>query len=157
MFNRIIPTVVAAAVLVAMQSAHAASVQRYDRTAFDGTPEVTAAGWSISAATNGELDGWLDLSVSAIDGTVPGPGQCEPASVSAVLTVAPGESFAIRTTADLCGHAVDGSPSLFGSFGAKQVTYTGTHKKTKLVRDGFVSFGAGFLGAQGGVTMSVRW
>jgi hypothetical protein len=147
----------AATALFTAPAAHAATVQTFDRRAFDASPDITASGWSISAATAGELGGWLDMSVNAVDGTVPAAGQGETATVDSVLTVAPGESFTIHTTGDLCAHFIDGSPSLFGSFNAKQVTYSGTHKKARLAGDGFVSFGYNAVGAQGDVTLSVRW
>lgn len=156
MSRRIVAAGAAAATLLITPSAYAASTETYDRSAFDGTPEVIASGWTLSAATSGELGGWLDMSVQAADGSVPPAGQCEPANVDAVLTVAPGETFTVHTTAELCGHFIDGSPSLFGSFGAKQVTYHGAHKKARLVGDGFVSFGRSAIGALGSVTLTVR-
>jgi hypothetical protein len=149
-------TAATAAVLTAAAPAQAKTVESFDRRAFDGTPVVTASGWSLSAPTAGELGGWLDMTVTAADGTKPSNGTCELATVDAVLTVAPGESFTIRTTGELCAHFTDGTPSLFGSFGAKQMSYSGSHKKAKLVGEGFVSFGHSFLGAQGAVTLSVR-
>ena len=149
-------TAATAAVLTVASPAQAKAVEMFDRSAFDSTPVVTASGWSISAPTAGELGGWLDMTVTAADGTKPSNGACETATVDAVLTVAPGESFTIHTTGELCAHFTDGTPSLFGSFGAKQTSYSGPHKKAKLVGDGFVSFGHSFLGAQGAVTLSVR-
>jgi hypothetical protein len=149
-------TAATAAVLSVASPAQAKTVESFDRRAFDSTPVVTASGWSISAPTAGELGGWLDMTVTAGDGTKPSNGTCEVANVDAVLTVAPGVSFTIRTTGELCAHFTDGTPSLFGSFGAKQMSYSGPYKKAKLVGDGFVSFGHSFLGAQGSVALSVR-
>lgn len=146
-----------ATVLAVTTPAHAARVESFDRSAFDTSPDVTVAGWTISAPTAGELGGRLDMTVTVADGTIPANGTCEPANVDSVLTVAPGEAFTIHTVADVCTHFLDGTPSLFGSFDAKQTTYSGTHKKARVVGDGFVSFGHSFLGAQGTVTLAVRW
>ena len=148
---------VGAALTLIAPSAQAATLERFDRTAFDTTPDASAAGWSISHATAGELGGWLDMTVRAQDGSIPENGQCEMADVDAVLTVSPGESFAVHTTGELCAHFIDGTPSLFGSFGDRQATYTGTHRKARIVGDGNVGFGSSWLGAQGAVTLAVRW
>ena len=159
---RIRTTVTAAAagtalVLVA-PSADAATLTRFDRSAYDAAPVVTAAGYSISAATSGELGGYLTLSVRATDGSMPSQGQCEPAAVHAVLTVAPGEQFTIDTTGDLCSHVVDGSPSVNAYFGDKQTAYTGTaHRRARVVGDGLIASNRSWLGAQGSVGFSVRW
>ena len=147
---------VAAATVAVAPAAQAKTVEFFDRSAFDPAPVVTAAGWSLSAPTAGELGGWLDMTVTAADGTIPANGTCEPADVDAVLTVTPGESFTIHTTGELCAHFLDGTPSLFASFRDKQTTYSGPQKKAKVVGDGFVGFGSSFSGAQGSVTMSVR-
>jgi hypothetical protein len=156
--STITAAIAAAAVLVGVASAPAQAKEAasFDRSAFDATPVTTSSGWTISAATAGELGGWLDMTVAAVDGAPPSSGSCEPARDEAVLTVAPGESFTISTTAELCAHVVDGSPSLFGSFDARQVAYSGARKKAK-VDGGFVGFGSGFLGAQGSVSLTVRW
>ena len=145
-----------AAVLIAAPTAQASTVERFDRSAFDGAPVVTAAGYTMSGATAGELGGYLSLAVQAQDGSLPAPGACETADVDAVLTVAPGESFEVHTTGELCSHFVDGHPILNASFGAKQVTYTGTHKRAR-VSDGIIASTKSFLGAQGSVGLSVRW
>ena len=159
MYTRILAlaaTAATATVLTVATPAQAKSVETFDRRAFDSTPVVTASGWSISAPTAGELGGRLDMTVTAADGTKPSNGTCELATVDAVLSVAPGESFTIRTTGELCGIVTVGTPSLFGSFGARQMSYSGSHKKAKLIGEGFVSFGHSFLGAQGSVTLTVR-
>jgi hypothetical protein len=150
-------SVVTAAALTAMApAAHAAQVDRFDRSAFDSSPVVTGSGYAMSGPTAGELGGHLDLSVEAADGTVPAQGQCERAVVTAVLTVSPGEVFAVRTTGELCSHVVDGTPTLNAWFGRKEVVYTGTHRRAR-VSDGIIGFRNSFLGAQGSVGMSVRW
>jgi hypothetical protein len=146
----------AAALILVAPAAQAATLDRFDRSAFDSTPVVTDSGYTMSGATAGELGGHLSLSVQATDGTVPDQGQCETADVQAVLTVAPGESFAIATKGELCSHFIDGTPTLNAYFGNKQVTYTGTHKRAR-VTDGIIGFKNSFIGAQGSVGMSVRW
>ena len=153
----IIPAALAAAaLLLATPAAEAASVDRFDRSAFDSTPVVTASGYEMSGPTSGELGGYLSLSVQASDGSVPAAGQCEAADVKAVLTVAPGETFTINTTGELCGHFIDGTPTLNAYFGAKQVSYEGTHRRAR-VSDGMISFKNSWIGAQGSVGLSVRW
>jgi hypothetical protein len=146
----------AAALILVAPAAQAATLDRFDRSAFDSTPVVTGSGYEMSGATAGELGGYLSLSVQAADGSVPAQGQCETADVQAVLTVAPGESFAIATTGELCSHFIDGTPTLNAYFGAKQVTYTGTHKRAR-VTNGIIAFKNSFIGAQASVGLSVRW
>jgi hypothetical protein len=146
----------AAALMLVAPAAQAATLDRFDRSAFDSAPVVTGSGYAMSAATAGEPGGHLTLSVQATDGTLPAQGQCETADVQAVLTVPPGESFAIDTTGELCSHFIDGTPTLNAYFGAKQVNYTGTHKRAR-VTDGIIGFKNSFLGAQGSVGLSVRW
>lgn len=145
-----------AALMLAVPAAQAATRDRFDRRAFDGSPVVSSSGFAMAGATAGELGGHLDLSLQARDGTLPAWGRCETADVRAVLTVSPGESFAIATTGELCSHVVDGTPTLNAYFGAKQVRYTGTHKRAR-VTDGSIAFTRSFLGAQASVGLSVRW
>lgn len=155
--RKILATTVAGATLMLLTpTAHAAQLERFDRRAFDSSPVVTSAGFAMSGPTAGELGGYLSLSVQAADLTLPAQGQCETAVVEAVLTVSPGEVFAISTTGELCSHVVDGTPILNAYFGRKQVTYTGTHRRAQ-VSDGIIAFKNSFLGAQGSVGMSVRW
>jgi hypothetical protein len=146
----------AATVVLVTPTAQAASVDRFDRSTFDSTPEVTASGFSMAGDTAGELGGHLSLSLRASDGTLPAQGQCENADVSAVLTVSPGETFTINTVGELCSHFIDGTPSLNAYFGAKQVSYSGSHKRAR-VTDGSIGFSNGFLGALGQVGLTVRW
>ena len=156
--STLIPTLAAAALLLLAPAAQAAppSVDRFDRSAFDSAGVATGSGYSMAGATSGELGGYLTLAVQAADGSIPAQGQCETADVQAVLTVAPGEAFAIDTTGELCSHFIDGTPTLNAYFGAKQVQYVGTHKRAR-VSDGMIGFTKGFLGAQGSVGLSVRW
>jgi hypothetical protein len=146
----------AAALTLVAPAAQAASVDRFDRSNFDSTPVVTASGYELEGATAGELGGYLSLSVHASDGSVPVAGECETADVHAVLTVAPGETFTINTKGELCGHFIDGTPTLNAYFGAKQVDYAGSHKKAR-VSNGMIGFTKSFLGAQGSVGLTVRW
>ena len=64
------------------------------------------------------------------------PGVCEPVAVDVVLTASPGEVFTIATSGDLCTHFLDGTPTLSASFGAKQVSYSGSHRRARLVGSG---------------------
>lgn len=146
----------AAALTLVAPAAQAATVERFDRSAFDSTPVVTDSGYAMSGATAGELGGHLSLSVQATDGTLPARGQCESADVQAVLTVAPGETFTVNTTGELCSHFIDGTPTLNAYFGARQVSYAGTHRRAR-VSDGIIGFRNSFFGAQGSVGLSVRW
>ena len=148
--------IAAAALVLVAPAAQAASVDRFDRSTFDSTPEVSESGYAMAGATAGELGGYLTLAVQASDGTLPAQGDCEAADVQAVLTVSPGESFTITTTGELCSHFIDGTPSLNAYFGAKQVSYRGTHKHAR-VTNGIIGFQHTFLGAQGQVGLSVRW
>lgn len=148
--------VASATLTLVAPAAHASTVDRFDRSAFDNSPTLSSSGYEMAGATSGELDGHLSLSVRAADGTLPAQGQCESADVDAVLTVAPGESFAITTTGELCSHVVDGTPTLNAYFGAKQVTYTGAHKRAR-VSNGMIAFKNSWIGAQGSVGLSVRW
>ena len=145
-----------AALALASPGAQAATTVRFDRSAFDRAPVVTTTGYSMAGDTAGELGGHLSLSVQVKDGTLPAWGECEPATVGAVLTVSPGESFAIATTGELCSHFIDGTPTLNAYFGKKQVSYTGSHKHAR-VTDGLIAFKHSWLGGQGSVGMAVHW
>jgi hypothetical protein len=149
-------TIAAAALMLAAPAAQAAQLDRFDRSAFDSSPVVTSSGYAMSGPTAGELGGHLRLSIRATDRTLPAPGQCETAHVRAVLTIAPGETFRIRTTGELCSHFIDGTPTLNASFGKKHVTYKGTHKRAR-VSNGIIGFRNSFIGAQGSIGLSVRW
>jgi hypothetical protein len=146
----------AAALILVAPAAQAATVDRFDRSAFDSSPVVTGSGYTMSGATSGELGGHLSLSVQTSDGTLPARGECETADVQAILTVAPGESFRINTTGELCSHFIDGTPTLSAYFGAKQASYEGSHKRAR-VTNGIIGFRNSFIGAQGSVGLSVRW
>jgi hypothetical protein len=145
-----------AALVFAAPGAQAATRERFDRGSFDPAPVVTSTGYSMAGDTAGELGGHLTMSVQVKDGSLPAWGECEPARVQAVLTVSPGESFAIDTTGELCSHFIDGTPTVNAYFGKKQVSYTGSHKHAR-VTDGMIAVKQSWLGAQGSVGLSVHW
>jgi len=64
----------AAALTLVTPAAQAATSDRFDRSAFDSVPVVTASGYAMSAATAGELGGHLSLAVQAADNTLPAQG-----------------------------------------------------------------------------------
>lgn len=73
-------TVVAAGALTFVApAAQAGSVDRFDRSAFDSTPVVTAPGYEMEGATSGELGGYLSLSVQQPTAPCPAPASA-PAS-----------------------------------------------------------------------------
>ena len=147
------------ALLFAAPSAHAMTLEQFDRYAFDTAPVVSDAGYVIQGTTNGDPGSYLQLSVKALDDSLPADGECETASVQAILTVAPRESFTINTTGELCGIVGDGSPILNATFGSDQVTYSGTaHKRARVVGDALIKSRTGWFGATGAVEgFSVRW
>ena len=55
-----------------------------DRSVFDATPERTVASLRVDGPTAGPLGGTMDVTLRAIDGTLPTAfGSCEPARVKA--------------------------------------------------------------------------
>ena len=91
------------AVLAAPLAASATTTENLDRRAFDSAPERAADSLHISGATAGPLGGYLDVTFTAADGTLPtAPQTCEPVTVDAVLTVSPGETLTIATTGEAC-------------------------------------------------------
>ena len=154
-------TTLAAAALAAVPLTAQASTNEYlDRSNFDGAPEVTASTLHLDGATRGELGGFLDLQVTAQDGSLPTEhGACDPVDVAAVLTVAPGEQLSVRTTGEVCRHQFGDSLILTSYFGKKDLTYAGTaHQKTKVVGDGLISASNGLgFGFVSSFTASVRW
>lgn len=80
----------AAALLSAFPgSASAARVTEVvDRSVFDETPERTVATLRVDGPTAGPLGGAMDVTVRAVDGTLPTAlDSCEPAWTRAVVTV----------------------------------------------------------------------
>lgn len=152
----LVTTLAGTALVLAAPGAQARpSYELIDRAAFDGAPIITEAGYTMSAPTRGELGGHLTLTVLAVDGTLPGANQCEAATADATLTTSPGETWEISTTGEICGHVTDGSPSFSAGFGKNQVSYTGPRTRVQ-VKNGLVSFGHSWLGAQGSVALSIR-
>jgi hypothetical protein len=147
------------ALTLSMPAAHATKLEQFDRYAVDYAPVVSESGYVMEGTTSGEPGSSLHLSVKASDDSLPGAGECEPASVQAVLTVAPRETFTISTTGELCGIVGDGSPALTASFGDLQTTYSGTaHKRARVVGEATIRSRTGFFGAYGAVEgLSVRW
>jgi hypothetical protein len=97
----------AAAAAIALSAlpmtAQAATTELIDRSAYDSTTEVTAGSLHIDGATRGELGGYLDVTVTAADGSLPvGSNACEAASVDAVLTVSPGETLTAQVAGEIC-------------------------------------------------------
>ena len=160
-----VPTITAVAsatfALVALvpASAHAATVERLDRSLFDGTPSVSASSWHFDGPTAGPLGGALDLVVTASDGTFPTtPGSCEPVEVHAVLQVSPGEELTVSTTGEACAHIIDASLSVNAYFDKADLAYAGAeHKKAKVDGDGLIAAAHSWLGGQASVSTSVRW
>ena len=152
-------TLAGLAVTLAAPAAHATKLEVFDRYAADYAPVVSASGYVMQGTTNGEPGSSLQLSVKTLDDSLPGAGECEPASVLAVLTVAPRETVTISTTGELCGIVGDGSPALTASFGAPQKTYSGTaNKRARVVGEATISSRTGWCGASGAVEgLSVRW
>jgi hypothetical protein len=158
--STILTATAAVALVVALPAAaDAATLEHFDRSLYDATPQVSAASWHFDGPTAGPLGGALDLVVTATDGTFPTVfGSCEPVAVKADLQVSPGEVLRIATTGEACAHVVDGSLTVNAYFGRGDVTYDGTeHKKAKVVGDGIVAAKAGWLGGQASVAADVRW
>jgi hypothetical protein len=156
----LIATTAAVAFTALPLTADAAEGTYIDRANYDATVDRTDASLRVAAATRGDLGGYLDMTLTADDGTLPtGSNVCEPATLDAVLTIAPAETFAVHTTAEACTTFSGDSIQAFAGFGAKDLEYTGTHKKAKLAdREGFLSIGVidGF-GGQAAFSANVRW
>ena len=91
------------------QAACHRTTELVDRFAFDATVEQTAGSFHMANATNGALGGFLDLTVTAKDGSLPvGANVCEPAVVDAVLTVSPRRATCAQTQRATCGSPVSG-------------------------------------------------
>jgi hypothetical protein len=149
---------VALSVLVPM-SAQAKTTEYIDRSMFDATPERTASSLHLDGLTAGPLGGALDVTFTAVDGTLPTTfGSCEPVAVQAILTVSPGEVLTVNTTGEACAHISDGTLQVNAFFGKENVTYAGTeHKKVKLVGDGLIAAAHHWYGGQASFSGLVRW
>ena len=145
---------------LAAQAACHRPAELIDRFAYDGTmDDQTAGSFHIANATNGELGGYLDLTVAAKDGSLPtGANNCEPAIVTTILTVSPGEVLSSRTRGDVCTGFYGDTMTVNSTLRTKNLHYTGTaHRKPKVVGDGLIS--AGLFPGYGQATFSasIRW
>ncbi len=141
-------------------AAHAATTEMIDRAAYDGTVDKTASSLHMAAETRGELGGYLDVTVTAKDGTLPtGSNVCEPAVIDAVLTVSPGETMTARVRGDLCTGFYGDSMTANGAIDKKAFDYEGTaHSKAKLVGEGLISVGViDWFGGQAAFSATVKW
>ncbi len=153
-------TAAAAITLTATGAAASTTTENLSRRTYDSAPQLTGSSWHIDGATAGPLGGYLDLTASAADGSLPtAPGECEPVDVVAVLTVSPGEVLTVRTRrGEACVHQFGGTLSLNASFRKRHLTYEGTeHAAVRVVGDGLLSAGQLFTGAQAAFNATVRW
>ncbi len=157
----LLATVVAAAALATVPvTAQARSVENIDRRIFDSSPEVSASSLHLDGSTAGELGGFLDLVVTAKDGSLPTEqGACDRVHVDAVLTVSPGEQLTVHTRGEVCMHQFSPTLILNASFRNRHATYSGTaHRKVRVVGDGLIA-ASNSLGYGYGASFSsaVRW
>ncbi len=151
---------VAVALSAAPASAQTRTVENISRSTFDSSPVVTASSLHIDGATAGELGGFLDLVVTAKDGSLPtAQGACDRVHVDAVLTVSPGEQLTVHTKGEVCMHQFSPTLILNASFRNRHVTYTGTaHGRVKVVGDGLIAASnSTFFGYGASVSAAVRW
>jgi hypothetical protein len=148
-----------AALTLTPWAAQAQSAELVDRAMFDPTVEQTAGSLHLAAATRGELGGFLDVTVTAADGTLPtGSNVCEPGVLDAVLTVQPGETLSARVPGDLCTGFSGDSITANGGITKADLQYAGTaHRKAKLVGEGLVAVGVQSFGGQASFSASLRW
>ncbi len=152
----------AAVVLTALPlTAHASTTELLDRSAYDSTTEVTAESLHIDGATRGELGGYLDVTVTAADGSLPaGSNVCERAVVDAVLTVSPGETLTAHVhRGEVCTGFYGDNYTVNATVRSRHVDYEGTaHRKVKVVGDGLVSASyVPWFGGQAGFSAMVKW
>ena len=126
-------------------SAHAGTVggrtEMHDRSIFDGAVEKTADSMHFEGQARGELGYFLDVTVTAKDGSLPtGSNVCEPADVSAKLTLPSRESMSVQVEGDLCTSFFGDSLSLFAGFTQDDFTFHGTAiRRASLIDEGFIS------------------
>jgi hypothetical protein len=136
--------------------ANAGTVTRIDKSLFDATPTLTSGSMSISGPTAGELGSTLEVTATAVDGSLPTGRDCEPVAVEATLRPTAGEVYRIATTGEACGLGIPGEFNLNAYFDKKQVDYTGPEHKVKVVGDGLLAAANHFYGAQASISFSVR-
>ena len=110
---------------------------------------VSDTGYAMAGATAGELGGYLTLGSRRPTAPFLPRASARPPT-SRPCSRSPRASRSRSTTGELCSHFIDGTPSLNAYFGAKQVSYTGTHKRAR-VTNGSIGFQHTFIGAQGQV------
>ncbi len=121
-----------------------------DRSVFDATPELTAVSLRVHGPTSGPLGGAMDVTVRATDGTLPTTfGSCEPAQVTAQVTLRPGRVLTVHTRGEVCAHVGDGSLSANAGFRDRDVTASGFgHCRPRLVGDGLIAVSRSQIGGQ---------
>lgn len=162
--RKVLATATAAAATVLTISlptaAHAAkATEQIDRSIFDATPERTVESLHLDGPTAGELGGAIDLTITAVDGSLPTDfGSSEPVHVDAVVTVRPGTVVTVRTDGEASAHIVDGTLQVVAFFDSKDVTFEGYElKKSKLIGDGLISAAHHSFGGQASISGAVRW
>lgn len=156
----LIAAAAAAALSVVPLTAQAAETVYIDRAAYDAVVDQTADSLRVAGATRGELGGYLDVTVIATDGTLPvGSNVCEPASVDAVLTVAPGETLAANVPGELCTGFYGDSMTVNAAVTKKDLTYQGTaHHNAKVAGEGLISVGViSWFGGNAAFSVPVKW
>ena len=145
-------------------SAHAGTVggrtEMHDRSIFDGAVEKTADSMHIEGQARGELGYFLDVTVTATDGSLPtGSNVCEPADVSAKLTLPSRESMSVQVEGELCTSFYGSSLSLFAGFTQDDFTFHGSAmRRASLIDEGFISLGYGeFFGGQASFFALTQW
>lgn len=141
-------------------SAHAAKpTEQVDKSIFDATPERTTSSLRLDGATSGELGGAMDVTVTAVDGSLPTDfGSTEPVRVKAVVTVRPGTVVTVRTRGEASAHLVDGTLQVVAFFDNGDVSFKGCKlKRAKLVGDGLISAAHSSFGGQASFSGAFRW
>ncbi|HSK27558.1 MAG TPA: hypothetical protein VK894_11680 [Jiangellales bacterium] len=141
-------------------TAQAATTEYVDRAAYDGSVEQSASSFRIAGATRGELGGYLDVTVTAVDGSLPtGSNTCEPVVVDAVLALSPVESLSTSVSGEACTSFYGDATTVNAYFGKKDLDYVGTaSKKAKVVGDGLLAASVvPWFGGQASFSAEVKW
>lgn len=134
---RVRPLLATALATVALSAvplaAQAADSETLDVRGYDAAPAVTTGSFQLDGAAWGSsFEGSGTLTVTAVDGSLPAQGTCEPATVALDAGTSATEYLAIRTTGEICSHVGDGTLTVNGYFDKQDVTYQGDlHKKAK--------------------------
>lgn len=97
---------VALAALAALGSADTASARERYAVLFDGpgTSELVDGTAHLTGQATGQpFDGSYVAALAAADGTLPAPGECEPATVALALDGLRRNELALSATGDVCG------------------------------------------------------